>query len=313
MRRIVEIAQDHRHLHADRGFLVIDDKSEPPNEIGRVPFTDIEAVITTGNGISYSNTALVRLAQHGAPLVLSDNMHQVQGILMSIEANSLQAHRLELQIAASKPTNKRAWAQIVRAKVLQQAEVLAAIGQSPTELRTMARKVTSGDTTNIEAQAARKYWRAMFGTGFRRDRYGAGPNGFLNYGYTVLRASTVRAILAAGLHPGIGLAHSNDANSFRLADDLVEPFRPFVDLEVWALHNSGTRELDKLSNTRLVEVLAQDLTTSNGISPLGKCIQQLAGSLVNVYAGTQAALAIPTAQRLIPSDTSDTSHGDDFA
>ena len=313
----MEIAENNRHLHVDRGFLVIEDNSQPQMELGRVPFTDIEAVITTGSGITYSNTALVRLAQHAAPLVLSDNTHQVQGILMSVEANSLQSHRFEHQISASKPTNKRAWAQIIRAKVLQQAKVLSAVGQPSATLESLAKQVVSGDTTNIEAQAARKYWRTLFGPQFRRDRFGPHPNGFLNYGYTILRASTVRAILASGLHPSIGISHSNDTNSFRLADDLIEPFRPFIDLQVWEIYNTGEVELRKESKTRLVEVLAQDLKTSNGVSPLGICIQQLAMSLVNVYSGDQSSLSIPTPQ--LPrtyetrSDFSGSSHGDPFA
>jgi CRISPR-associated protein Cas1 len=296
MRRIIEIAENHRHLRAEHGFLVIEDRSQDSVELGRVPFGDIEAVITTGNGITYSNTALVRLVQNGSPLVLSDNAFQVQGILMSVESNSLQAHRFEHQISASKPTNKRAWAQLVRAKILQQASVLEAVGHSPKVLEALASKVTSGDKTNVEAQAARKYWRALFGPQFRRERFGAPPNGFLNYGYTILRAATIRSILASGLHPSIGVSHSNDANAFRLADDLIEPFRPFIDLQVWELYTAGLVELDTQSKTKLVEVLAHDLRTTNGVSPLGVCIQKLAMSLVNVYLGERTTLSIPPPQ-----------------
>ncbi|MCX6433002.1 MAG: type II CRISPR-associated endonuclease Cas1, partial [Actinobacteria bacterium] len=245
MRRVVEIAHDNRHLHVERGFLVVDDVGDTRGELGRVPFADIEAVIAHGHGITYSNAVLVHLAEESAPLVVVDSHHMVVGMLLSCAGNSVQAHRFEAQIGASRPANKRVWAQIVRAKVMQQAAVLEAVGQSGARLRALAGSVRSGDPGNIEAQAARAYWPALFGTSFRRGSGGREPNGFLNYGYTVLRASTARAVVAAGLHPAIGIHHSNDANPMRLVDDLMEPFRPFMDLQTWLLWRDGHADLGK--------------------------------------------------------------------
>jgi len=297
MRRFVEIAHDNRHLRSEHGFLVIDDTASDSNhEVGRVPYSDIEAVITQGHGITYTNGALVRLAQSSIPLVLSNHLHQVEGMLLTSQGNSLQAHRFEAQIAATKPTNKRIWSQIVRAKVLQQAFVLEAIGESPDKLRGLGARVTSGDQTNIEAQAARAYWPTLFGRSFRRDRAGSNPNGFLNYGYTILRATTARAVLAAGLHPSIGVHHSNDSNAMRLVDDLVEPFRPFVDLQAWLIWQGGSSELDRGGKEKLVEVMTQDLQTASGISPIGMCVQTLATSVVQVYRGETIQVSLPKPQ-----------------
>ena len=300
MRRYVEIAQDNRHLRADHGFLVIEDSANSDAELGRVPFSDIAAVIARGHGISYTNGVLVRLAQQSIPLVLVNHLYQVEGMLLTHQGNSLQAHRYEAQIAASRPTNKRLWSQLVRAKVLQQATVLEVIGKSPDKLRALAKRVTSGDETNVEAQAARVYWPQLFGRSFRRDRGGPHPNGALNYGYTILRATTARSVLAAGLHPTIGIHHSNDSNSMRLVDDLVEPFRPFIDLQCWQIWQEKASELESTHKSQLVEVMTQGLSTSLGISPIGVCVQALATSLTQVYSGEATQLTIPIAQ--VPQD-----------
>ena len=133
---------------------------------------------------------------------------------------------MRAQWQAKAPLLKRAWKQIIISKVRMQARVLAVFGQPNARLNQLARKVTSGDNTNIEAQAARYYWPLVLGKEFRRDRMGPGANSLLNYGYTVLRAVAARSVVAAGMHPTIGIHHSNRGNAFALADDIVEPFRP---------------------------------------------------------------------------------------
>lgn len=189
--RIVEVADDRRHLFVSRGFLVVQDTEGQRKELGQVPLDDIAAVIANAHGLSYTNNLLVALAERGAPFVLCGSNHNAVGMLLSIDGNFQQAKRLDAQIAASKPTHKRVWADIVRSKLQQQAAALEAAGAPTAPLTALINKVKSGDTGNIEAQGARRYWSLLFGNEFRRDQDGDGLNGLLNYGYTVLRAATV--------------------------------------------------------------------------------------------------------------------------
>lgn len=230
--RIVVVADDRRHLFMHRGFMVVQDTEGERKELGQMPLDDIAAVIANAHGLSYTNNLLVALAERGAPFVLCAANHNAVGMLLPIEGNFEQARRIEAQIAASQPTHKRLWASVVRSKLEQQAAALAATGAPTAPLAALATKVRSGDPDNLEAQGARRYWGLLFGDSFRRDQDAGGLNAMLNYGYTVLRATTARAIVAAGLHTSIGLHHSNDSNAMRLVDDLMEPFRPIVDLKV---------------------------------------------------------------------------------
>ena len=160
-------------------------------------------------------------------------------MLLSIDGNFQQAKRFDAQVAASLPLTKRLWAEIVKSKLQQQAAALEATGAPAIPLSALVKKVRSGDPDNYEAQGARRYWGLLFGDDFRRDQQTGGINSMLNYGYTVLRATTARAVVAAGLHPTLGLHHSNEGNAMRLVDDLMEPFRPVIDLKVWQLNRQG--------------------------------------------------------------------------
>ena len=155
--------------------------------------------------------------------------------------NSLHTRILSGQIAASAPTKKRIWREIVREKIWRQADICArATGRRREELARMADKVRSGDPDNVESRAARFYWPALFGRQFRRNTDAAGINTLLNYGYAILRAATARAVAGAGLHPALGVHHRNQYDPFCLADDLMEPLRPLADWRVWKMvHESG--------------------------------------------------------------------------
>lgn len=291
--RIVEVADDRRHLFIHRGFMVVQDTEGQRKELGQVPLDDIAAVIANAHGLSYTNNLLVALAERGAPFVLCAATHNAVGMLLPIEGNFEQAHRIEAQIAASRPTQKRLWANIVRAKLEQQAAALEAAGAAVAPLAALATKVRSGDPENLEAQGARRYWGLLFGEGFRRDQNAGGLNGLLNYGYTVLRAATARAVIAAGLHPSIGLHHSNDNNAMRLVDDLMEPFRPAIDLKVWQLRRNGEGEVTPEAKRALVRTLYDDMQTDSGATPVSVCAQRLATSLAQTYLGQRDRLDLP--------------------
>ena len=291
--RIVEIADDRRHLFVNRGFMVVRDTEGERKELGQVPLDDIAAVIANAHGITYTNNLLVALAERGAPFVLCAANHNAVGMLLTLDGHHVQAHRIEAQINASQPTHKRLWAAVVKSKLEQQAAALEAAGAPTAPLTALVRKVKSGDPDNVEGQGARRYWSLLFGSEFRRYQDGDGINALLNYGYTVVRSATARAVVAAGLHPSIGLHHSNDGNAMRLVDDLMEPFRPIIDLKVWQLQRAGESHVTPDTKRALVRTLYDDMQSSAGATPVMVCMQKLAVSLAQVYVGERDKLDLP--------------------
>ena len=291
--RIVEIADDRRHLFVNRGFMVVRDTEGERKELGQVPLDDIAAVIANAHGITYTNNLLVALAERGAPFVLCAANHNAVGMLLTLDGHHVQAKRIEAQIAASLPTHKRLRAAIVKSKLEQQAAALEATGAPTAPLTALVRKVRSGDPENIEGQGARRYWGLLFGSDFRRDQDGSGINALLNYGYTIIRSATARAVVAAGLHPSIGLHHSNDGNAMRLVDDLMEPFRPIIDLKVWQLQRAGESHITSDTKRALVRTLYDDMQSIAGATPVMVCMQKLAVSLAQVYLGERDKLELP--------------------
>lgn len=291
--RIVEIADNSRHLALYRGFMIIKDTGNQWAEMGRVPLDDIAAVIANAHGLSYTNNLLVALAERGAPFVLCAANHNAVGMLLPIEGNYEQSRRIQAQIGAKQPVHKRLWATIVRSKLEQQAATLKAMGAPTAPLTALVSRVKSGDPQNIEAQGAKRYWNLLFGENFRRDQNAEGINALLNYGYTIIRSAMARAIIAAGLHPGIGLHHSNATNAMRLVDDLMEPFRPIVDLKVWQLWQEGEQEVTPTTKKALVLLLYDDMQGSAGVTPVMVAMQKLATSIAQVYLGQREVPELP--------------------
>src|SRR5690606_25352976 len=182
--RVVEIAEDGRHLSLHRGFLVVEAGGA---ELGRVPLDDIAVVVANAHGITYSNNLLIALAERGASVVLCGANHHPAAWLWPFEGHHAQTARMIAQLGARRPLAKRLWQIVVQAKIGQQRAVLQALGRPAGGFLLLARQVRSGDPENIEARAARRYWRLLFGDDFRRDRAEPGVNALLNYGYTVLR------------------------------------------------------------------------------------------------------------------------------
>ncbi|MBC3860874.1 type II CRISPR-associated endonuclease Cas1 [Undibacterium jejuense] len=291
--RIVEIADNKRHLFLLRGFIIVQQHGDNLQELGRIPIDDVIAVIANAHGITYTNNLLVALAERGIPFVLCGANHNTAGMLVPIGGHHLQAKRFDAQIAASQPTIKRIWADIVKAKLQQQSAVLATLGKPDIPLSALVKKVKSGDPDNIEAQGARRYWTLLFGATFRRDQNDDGINALLNYGYTVLRATTARSVIAAGLHPTIGLHHCNEGNPMRIVDDLMEPFRPMIDYRVWQLASQGKFEINAETKRVLINTMYDDMQTSSGISPVMVCTPKLATSLAKIFLGEEKKLFIP--------------------
>lgn len=290
MDRIIDIASEGRHLSRHRGFLLV---SENGAEIGRVPLDEITAVIIHAHGTTCSASLLTELADRGAPVVFCAANHAPRSVLMPLDGHHAQGARLRAQWQAKAPLIKQAWRQVVVAKIQMQASAIEAHGQAHAPLNMMARKVTSGDSSNLEAQAARYYWPLIMGEDFRRNRDAPDINALLNYGYTVLRAASARAIVAAGLHPSIGLHHSNRGNAFALADDLMEPFRPLVDCAVHGLAARNGTKVDTEAKQTLARLIALDLPLGDGQSPVSVALSKLATSLGQSFEAGKLSLALP--------------------
>lgn len=290
MDQVIDIATDGRHLSRDRGFLKVSDHE---GEVGRVPLDQIAAVIVHAHGTTWSTSALTVLGERGAPVVLCGANHAPLSVLLPIEGHHAQGARMRAQWEARTSLLKQGWKQVIRAKIAMQAAALESAGVSPAPLLMMMRKVTSGDSTNVEAQAARHYWPRMMGDSFRRDAGLPDANALLNYGYTVLRAATARAVVAAGLHPTIGLFHSHRGNAFALADDLVEPFRPLVDCAVRTIIARNGPEVDSAAKQALARLIATDLPLGDGVTPVSVALSKLATSLGQSFETGQLTLALP--------------------
>lgn len=290
MQRVVDLSSDGLHVAVHRGFLTV---SKDREEIGRVALDDIGGVVAHAHGLTWSNTVFTRLSERAVPVVLCSANHAPVACVWPLQGNHLQGARLNAQVEASRPLAKRVWREIVVAKIRMQGAVLASVGAEAGAFGLLARKVRSGDPDNVEAQAARRYWQALMGPDFRRDQSGEGANALLNYGYTVLRATVSRAICAAGLHPSIGLYHSNRANAFALADDLMEPYRPIVDRAVYNLVQDGCRDVSTQAKTALAALSALDLPAANGRSPLYVHATRLAQQLAALFVKEGDGLDLP--------------------
>jgi CRISP-associated protein Cas1 len=291
MQRVVDIASDGRHLSAQRGFLIV---SEDRREVGRVPLDDVAAVIVHAHGVTWSTNLAVALAERGAPLVLCGSNHQPIGVFLPLDGHHGQNARMRAQWEAGRPLAKQLWSRIVVAKLRWQAAVLEAHGKERAALDMLIRKVRSGDPDNIEAQGARRYWPLLMGSDFRRDRDAADINGPLNYGYTILRSLVARSVVAAGLHPSIGIHHANRGNAFALADDLVEPFRPIVDALALRLAAKGFDAVEPATKRAFAGLIAVDLPGADGTTTVTVAAQRLAQSLARAFeTGDAAALAPP--------------------
>ena len=288
LNRIVEISSDGAYLSLSRGFLSIKKDGE---KVGQVAIEDMAALIIRGHGAALSVNICAKLAKANVPIVICGSNQSPSSIIWPISGHFAQGLHMQAQAQANKPLLKRLWAQLIKGKISAQAEVLAAFSLNSSDISSMAKRVKIGDVANSEAQAARKYWKRLMGENFKRGTREGSINGALNYGYTILRAASARSILAAGLHPSLSIHHQSRGDALRLADDLMEPFRPWVDYRVkkiaLEMQEKGEEnfELTKEHKASLVSVLNMDLQSSFGASPIQLCLDRLAQSLVDIFLG----------------------------
>ena len=299
IKRTLEISREPAHLAVRNAQLLL---KREGTVVAQAPCEDIGILVVDHPQTTYTHSALAKLAECGAAVVLCGRDHLPTAIILPIADHSQVVWRLRDQIAAGRPLRKRLWQQLVVAKIAAQAANLERELPARRKLLALSAEVRSGDPNNVEAQAAKVYWQnwlstadlaALDGESFRRDPNGAGLNSFLNYGYAILRAAVGRAIVAAGLHPGLGLHHSNRSNAFCLADDLMEPFRPLVDERVREMYRQGYHELTQPAKAELLGLLTCNMQLADQTGPLMVMLHRLAASLVRCFEGTQKRLEIP--------------------
>lgn len=290
MDRIVDIATDGLHLSAHRGFLVV---SLNRAEQGRVALDDVHALIVHAHGVTWTTNLVVTLAERGAIMVLCGSNHAPVAVITPIDGHHAQGGRMRAQWNCGEPLRKQLWRQIVIAKINMQASLLASLGEPEADaLSFLSKRVRSGDPDNVEAQAARRYWPVLMGSDFRRNRDTNGANALLNYGYAVMRATVARAVIGAGLHPSVGLHHKSGVNSFALADDLVEPFRPLVDALVRRMVEEGVDVVTPESKRALAKLIGTDLRLEEALSPVFVAAQRLVWSLVKSFESGKPSLSL---------------------
>jgi len=250
-------------------------------EVGKIPLEDMAVLVLDGPDLSLSHQVVSGCAAAGIAMVTSDSKHLPNGLLLPLSAHSLHTSILQRQIASKVPNRKRAWQEIVKAKIRSQADNLRYFNLDDSTLRKLIPFVRSGDPDNVEARAAARYFESMFGSDFVRDRDADGINACLNYGYSLARSAVARAIVGAGLHPALGIHHHNQYNSFCLADDAMEPLRAIVDRRVRHLSASDEvpAELDPKTKRELISLLGSFVDFDGLRYPLFVGLERYAVSL----------------------------------
>ena len=295
IKKIIEISEAGAYLGVRHGQLIV---KRDGAQISSMPCEDVGVLLVDHIGVTYTHSVFTELLRCGAAVVLCGGNHQPTGMLLPIESNILQTERFREQIEAKEPVKKRLWRQIVRAKIKHQARLIGQDSDVYKVLMVLRDKVRSGDPENIEAQASKKFWPAYVQdiiSEFHRDIEGRPPNNMLNYGYMVMRAAVARALCSAGLLPCLGIHHRNRYNAFCLADDMLEPFRGFVEEKVRDIvkANGVPDELTQPIKARLLEVLYEPVTIGGFEGPLMVGLHRTMASLQRCFAGEQKELDLP--------------------
>lgn len=281
------LSLQHEQLVVRRSGM--DDQTVPVEDIGWILLDHPQITITH---------ALIRLLQSYQVAVIScDERHMPMGMMLPIEGHTLQSRRYRAQIEASLPLRKNLWKQTVQAKITNQSAVLGKLDLPNERLMRAVSRVLSGDETHVEGHAAAYYWRTLLGQDFIRDRYGDPPNALFNFGYAILRSMTARALVTSGLLPTLGIHHRNQYNAYCLADDIMEPMRPIVDLLAYEYHIEHGDDGDILtreSRIHMLELPTIDVQYGRHRRPLMVGINHTTASLSACYEGKKKKIIYPT-------------------
>ncbi|WP_152269939.1 type II CRISPR-associated endonuclease Cas1 [Agriterribacter humi] len=266
-------------------------------ETKSTPIEDIGLLILDNQQITITQALLSKLLANNTAVISCDDTHHPSGMLFNLDGNSLQSQKFKAQVEASVPLKKQLWQQTVMCKIENQAALLQHEREEYKLLLTYAKDVKSGDSENHEARAAAYYWKRIFPDflQFRRERYGPPPNNLLNYGYAILRALVARSLTSSGLLPTLGIHHRNQYNAYCLADDIMEPYRPFVDKVVCQIIRGNGKFLEMTPNMKkaLLEIPAMDVQADGQKSPLMNAVQRTTASLAKCFEGKSRKILYP--------------------
>ncbi|MCB9033336.1 MAG: type II CRISPR-associated endonuclease Cas1 [Chitinophagales bacterium] len=263
-----------------------------------VPIEDIGVLVLDNFQITITHAVLHKLLENNVALITCNDKHHPIGLQLNLDGHTQQSEKFNHQIEASIPLKKQLWQQTVIAKIKNQATLLALYQLPNQKLIAYSKNVLSGDSSNEEAKAAKYYWKHLFNEEdefFYRHRFGDYPNNFLNYGYAILRATVARGLVASGLLPTLGIFHSNKYNAYCLADDIMEPYRPFVDKLVKELLYlyPEEQELTTSMKAQLLQIPALDIIIDNKKSPLMVGLQRTTASLAQCFEGSTKKIIYP--------------------
>ena len=293
------------YLSVSNSQLVITKPSDgdlPPDDLSQlvktIPIEDIGVVVLDHRQLTITSSVFSCLLDNNVAVITCDEKSMPSGLLLPLHTNTLQSERFQYQLKASLPLQKQLWQQTVEAKIQNQAAVLKYItGEEARNMLAWANSVKSGDTDNMEARAAAYYWKNIFPNldFFTRDRYGPKPNNLLNYGYAILRAVIARALVGSGLLPTLGIHHHNRYNAYCLADDVMEPYRPFVDKLVVDIvsDNNPCPSLTREIKTLLLSIPVLDVVIDGHRSPLIIAASTTSASLYKCFAGISRKVIYP--------------------
>lgn len=293
------------HLSCKQEQLLISDKEKVSQGTQSIPIEDIGFIVLDHYGISISQYLIQKLSHANVALICCDEKHMPTSLMFPLSTHQVQNERFRAQVNASEPLRKQLWQQTVKLKIANQAAVLKLVkdqngafsseDQPWVALEKMSRDVKSGDNTGREAKAAKFYWGKLFGQSFTRERYGNPPNPSLNYGYAIIRAAVARALCSSGLLPTLGIHHHNKYNAYCLADDIMEPYRPYVDLLVWQMKESHPdyHNMHKERKAEFLNLLGADVMINNRKRPMMVAMSETTASLADCFGGSRSIIKYP--------------------
>lgn len=266
-------------------------------ETKQAAIEDIGLLVLDNQQITITQAVLAKLLANNTAVITCDQSHHPTGMLLNLDGHTLQSQRFQAQIQASTPLKKQLWQQTVTAKIVNQANLLGQRRQENKFLVNLSKNVLSGDSSNCEAKAAAYYWKNLFPEflNFKRFREGDPPNNLLNYGYAILRALVARSLVGSGLLPTLGIFHRNQYNAYCLADDIMEPYRPFVDKVVCDIVRANGRflEMTPMMKQQLLGIPAMDVMLDDEKSPLMNAVQRTTASLAKCFEGSSRKILFP--------------------
>ncbi len=289
---------EHETIVAEKSEGWLDKRKDISKQVlNTVPIEDIGIVVLDNHQITLTHGLLDSLLENNSAIVTCNRSHMPSGLFMPLATNDEQSQKFRAQIESSEPLKKQLWSQTITAKILNQAANLKERKIPINNMITWAKKVRSGDPDNYEGRAAAYYWKNFFSMipNFLRDRYGEPPNNLFNYGYAILRAIIARALAGSGLLPTFGIHHSNKYNAYCLADDIMEPYRPYVDKVVYTVVSNGEDfyELNSSIKKQLLEIATVDVIIEEKRSPLMVAAQRTTSSLAKCFEGEARKIIYP--------------------